>query len=199
MKLQAAPGQALPAVEHPISWRPSLVEQGLAAATSRAARGEATAAPLLRLPAERPTRGTPRDPQQVLLATRAAAPACGRSPAAPRPGPPGGPLGGDGGRAAGRRGARSPAGSPGASPRGAAPQSPPCAPRARAVPVAVDPPPPAAEFAAMMEEMDVLDLFDLPAAPALLPPLVQSQAASCGLWTGIHSASTAVSVASSDL
>jgi hypothetical protein len=48
-----------------------------------------------------------------------------------------------------------------------------------------------------MMETDIHDLFDLPAIPALLPPLLQSQGYLCGRWTGIHSVSTSGSVASS--
>ncbi|CAK0830290.1 unnamed protein product [Prorocentrum cordatum] len=93
------------------------------------------------------------------------------------------------------RGARPFADFPGDSPKGTAQKSPPRAPRVHAVPMAVAPPPPAEEFAAMMETAGH-HLFELPAAPSLLPPLLQCQGTPRATWGWAQIASTTGSLAS---
>lgn len=147
--------------------------------TSRLADERASAA-LPKPPAEQLGQGTPRAGLEARSASCTAALVGGC-----------GPVGMDGGLAALRRSVR-PSADP---PQGTARHNPPRAPRVHAVQMAVAPPPSAEEFAAMMET-DIHDLFDLPAIPGLVPPLLQSQGYPCGLWTGIHSVSTSGSVAS---
>ncbi|CAK0836097.1 unnamed protein product [Prorocentrum cordatum] len=153
-------------------------------ATSRLAHGRASLAPP-NPPTQQPSRDAPCTEPESRSASRmrTAALVGWWGPAVPEDT--------DEGLAAPRRGVR-PAAEP---PQGAAQHDSPRAPRVHAVPMAVAPPPSAEEFAAMMEA-DIHDLFDLPAMPALAPPLLQSQWPSRGLWADIQSMSASGSVAS---